>query len=542
MAFRSESEECLLGSDRPPTIPAREGVCNTLKQVLSNITVEPVLFIYVLANCTSALTTNLLLDRVCSLTFSGNETVCGNLSHYSDLQSNVEKTTAQISLYCSLVSSLPSILLGPLMGAYSDVHGRKLPLIIPIIGSIVSALAQMVFAYLPSADPLWLVACAVPRGLMGGFAVVIMACYSYISDQSRHRSRTSRIAAIDAVMVLALPLGLILSNVLYAELGYWPVYGITAGLYVVALLYAAVRINDSTAPHAPLAASSAAIYGGVDSDGGQAQDDDSCDHQYEEPRHEATPEIVRQRWCCGGCVAVLRTTGESSVWIVQCCGGCVTVFKRTSGGSSVWIVQCCGGCVEALKETLETCCKERPHHGRAKLWALIFALCCLVSTFSSSNFLFLYLKKRFDFSYFNFINLAIAGLVVDLVGSFLILYGLSYRLGVADLWLGLVSSLVLMTTTVLKGLASTLALLFTATGLSFCALVPLVVIRSQLSKSVGALEVGKVFSFVSAAESILPIVVEPVFTALFKATLDTVPGTVFFVAAGGYALSALSLG
>ncbi|KAA0199013.1 hypothetical protein HAZT_HAZT002235 [Hyalella azteca] len=298
------------------------------------------------------------------------------------------------------------------------------------------------FAFVQSADPMWLVACSLPRGLTGGFAILIMACYSYITDKSGEKSRTSRIAVLDAAMVVALPVGLLLSDVLYSKLGYWPVFAVSACIYLLALQYLA----------------------------------------------------------------------------------------------------CIGGCMTSLRDTINTCCKRRPCYGRARLWILILTLCCLVITYGTVDFLYLYMELRFGWDYSSFVYYTIASMMVDLTGTGLIMFFASYRLGAPDCVLGLVCSVILAASRTALGLATTVSMLFLSSGLSFCGIVPLVVIRSQLSKSVSPEEVGKVFSLVSSVESILPMISLPGFTELFKLTLDYMPGAIFFAAAASFALGACLYG
>ena len=58
------------------------------------------------------------------------------------------------------------------------------------------------------------------------------------------------------------------------------------------------------------------------------------------------------------------------------------------------------------------------------------------------------------------------------------------------------------------------------------------IVRSMLSCCVPPTELGKVFALLSAAESSIPLGISPGYSALFEATITTVPGTVFFVSTG----------
>jgi PCFT/HCP family folate transporter-like MFS transporter 1/3 len=54
-------------------------------------------------------------------------------------------------------------------------------------------------------------------------------------------------------------------------------------------------------------------------------------------------------------------------------------------------------------------------------------------------------------------------------------------------------------------------------------------IRSHFSKIVEHKELGKVFSLMSAIDSVAPLIASSLFTTVFRATMDTMPGLSFIV-------------
>lgn len=54
-----------------------------------------------------------------------------------------------------------------------------------------------------------------------------------------------RIAIMDLFMILGVPLGLLLSDVTYYSIGYLGIYGISALCFLIAIIYAIVRIEDT---------------------------------------------------------------------------------------------------------------------------------------------------------------------------------------------------------------------------------------------------------------------------------------------------------
>ncbi len=51
--------------------------------------------------------------------------------------------------------------------------------------------------------------------------------------------------------------------------------------------------------------------------------------------------------------------------------------------------------------------------------------------------------------------------------------------------------------------------------------------RSHMSKIVGRDEIGKIFSFIAALDTIGPMFSSTIFTFIFKYTMDSYPGTVY---------------
>jgi hypothetical protein len=64
-------------------------------------------------------------------------------------------------------------------------------------------------------------------------------------------------------------------------------------------------------------------------------------------------------------------------------------------------------------------------------------------------------------------------------------------------------------------------------------------IRAHFSKIVDQSELGKVFSLMSAIESVAPAIASAIFSAVFKTTMDSTPGLCFYVIAGLTAIPTL---
>ena len=151
-------------------------------------------------------------------------------------------------LYSNLCLTIPSIILAPFLGHWGDSFGRKLPVLIPACGALLSAINYAVCAAVASAPvwihPLdWLIDWLIDRlidwlvtvrwidwlidwnpvavswfcfslqaevlllsnllqGITGGFTGIILGVSSWASSVSSHKTRTSRLGLIEFANLL----------------------------------------------------------------------------------------------------------------------------------------------------------------------------------------------------------------------------------------------------------------------------------------------------------------------------------------------------
>ena len=111
----------------------------------------------------------------------------------------METLTAQWNLYINLGGFSVGLLMVPLLGSWSDVAGRRPVLILPNLGLALQAAVYLVVMYLKLPVVYFLVG-RVLCGLSGDFNVVLASCFSYVADISDQRSRTFRVAILEACL------------------------------------------------------------------------------------------------------------------------------------------------------------------------------------------------------------------------------------------------------------------------------------------------------------------------------------------------------
>ncbi|CAJ1065567.1 proton-coupled folate transporter [Xyrichtys novacula] len=216
------------------------------------VSVEPVIFLSMFAiSLQSPLITQYVWDRISDdLGYNGSRrTRCGNTSVTTKdpLQQQVETLTAHWSLYISLGGFSVALLVVPLLGSWSDLVGRRPVLIIPNIGMAVQAGIYLVVMYL-KLPLVYFLAARLLSGLTGEFSAVLAACFSYVADVSDRKSRTSRVAILEACLGLAGMLASIIGGQWRKAQGYINPFWLVLATNLGAVLYSYLFVQESITP------------------------------------------------------------------------------------------------------------------------------------------------------------------------------------------------------------------------------------------------------------------------------------------------------
>lgn len=114
----------------------------------------------------------------------------------------VETLTAHWNLYISLGGFSVGLLVVPLLGSWSDLVGRRQVLILPNLGLALQTIVYLVVMYLKLPVVYFLVG-RLLSGLSGDFNAVLAGCFAYVADISDRRSRTFRVAILEACLGLS---------------------------------------------------------------------------------------------------------------------------------------------------------------------------------------------------------------------------------------------------------------------------------------------------------------------------------------------------
>ena len=224
--------------------------------VFKHLEVEPVSLLFMMSvQMTYLIGQNMVILKVCKNDLNYTDAICENLTHggidgNSVYQSNVQKETARFNVYKSVIENLVPFFFVLFLGPWSDKHGRKVPLVLSVLGTLLSqvgALINSIYMHWPK-EYLFLMG-SLPYSFGGGSMCLFMMLFAYISDTSSIETRTIRVAILDAFLFGGWPAGNLLGAYLY-NLDYSKrfinVYSVVVSISAANFLYSLVRVRGDT--------------------------------------------------------------------------------------------------------------------------------------------------------------------------------------------------------------------------------------------------------------------------------------------------------
>lgn len=175
--------------------------------------------------------------------------------------------------------------------------------------------------------------------------------------------------------------------------------------------------------------------------------------------------------------------------------------------------------------------RERPHKGKKQIILLIISMCfIIISSNSTVDISYLYVHHQFDWGNTEYSTITAIYSVFAII-LLVILVPLFKKIKINDAFLGLIGTTSLMTKLVGIGISFTEGIFHIANLLGLLSACAPLAVRSRISKVVSNDDIGKVFSFVATAESLLPVLTTVMTTQIFNAFLEIFPGMPYIVLA-----------
>ncbi|KAG1671495.1 Proton-coupled folate transporter [Nymphon striatum] len=227
--------------------PKSKKWCTQLLSFFRQITVEPFLFGYAFSIAITAVTqTTFMMDKICRTQMHYDNDICDNVLKDPSLllyKQEIQKELSQWYTIINYMQDIPSFILSIVIGPWSDVHGRKKPMVLVLILKTITFGLTLLNALFMDIPTYGLVLSMIPTCLFGGF--IFMLCLSYISDITTPENRTRRFAILSGTSFLGFPTGILVGSFILESGGYIAVYLTATVTMVCTCIYTAVRIKET---------------------------------------------------------------------------------------------------------------------------------------------------------------------------------------------------------------------------------------------------------------------------------------------------------
>lgn len=207
-----------------------------------HISVEPVMFMYMFAQMlTNVIEQDLVVQKVCRVNLNLSTEICENVKQ-SNFSVHVQKTTSIYYQWECVAAHIFPMFLALYLGAFSDLYGRKLPLMIGLSGKLIYSVMMVLNAYMINWPLKYIIFTAtLPSALTASDVAIFASCFAYISDVSSVKNRTMRVTILDVCYLSAMPIGIALGNFLFNhifEKSHTVMFALNAGIQICALVSA----------------------------------------------------------------------------------------------------------------------------------------------------------------------------------------------------------------------------------------------------------------------------------------------------------------
>ncbi|ROT74992.1 adenylate cyclase [Penaeus vannamei] len=116
------------------------GIGSAVLGALKAVSVEPVMLVDGACNQAMLLfIENVQMNKICSINLGLPDQVCNNLSEHPEEDVLVQREFSVFAFYNSIIMSIIPLIFVLFMGAWSDKYGRKIPLLMTLIGHVMYA-------------------------------------------------------------------------------------------------------------------------------------------------------------------------------------------------------------------------------------------------------------------------------------------------------------------------------------------------------------------------------------------------------------------
>jgi PCFT/HCP family folate transporter-like MFS transporter 1/3 len=184
---------------------------------------------------------------VCFNMFPDRLDMCRQLENTPDLEDDVQKQATNYIIYHKCLSNFPALILGLFCGAWSDKYGRKLPMVLPSIGTTFAILLYMAANVSPQSSVTFFLSGSFIHGCFGKAPMVTMAVNSYIVDITIPSGRTNKLGLLAAMQFLGIFVGSLVGGLLLDYTDILTTYCTASVLNAIVVIVALLVIKETVA-------------------------------------------------------------------------------------------------------------------------------------------------------------------------------------------------------------------------------------------------------------------------------------------------------
>lgn len=222
-----------------------ENKCMKLYRILTTLTIEPVLFTFMLAYFINVCNlTNMMMDKGCLFHMNYSTDICSNLSYHESEKKKVEILANNYSLYANMTSFIGAFIM-IFIAPWSDKYGRRLPLLMSVAGAILTDVGMLMCTIYFESRLEYLVLSRLPMELTGGFICTLAIVFSHASETSSEKNRTLKYTSLEIALGLGMSFGMLTGGFLYRYYGYIYVYSTVTVLHVICFLWTLFIVEET---------------------------------------------------------------------------------------------------------------------------------------------------------------------------------------------------------------------------------------------------------------------------------------------------------
>ncbi|XP_032590186.1 uncharacterized protein LOC6560311 isoform X2 [Drosophila grimshawi] len=517
------------------------------KRIFHMFYIEPVVFLLLFSvTLSNTILRNQIIYQTCTVIFNYNVSDCKLLddknasAEIKAIETELQPYVANLFLSRTLLESIVPAFCGLFIGAWSDHYGRKPLLIVSMIGFAASFLVTAAICELSTyyvINPWWYIAAAVPHSILGGNCVFSVAALCFISDITDTKSRPYRMIFMEALFLIGLTSGSLLSSFVYAATNAATTIGISGFITTMGTLFVIIFVPESLYIRQEQEAKAAS----ADADKGEKDipitdcglrpacisidcppifmnpDDTESEHKNPPCQQLPTPQTPSMT-IEDDLLAkyVERLQPKLKAKEPAQCKPATDTTKKTGLFS-----------FSHIRDMVNTCTKPRENHARAIIWLVTMAMCLSIFVFDGvMTVMYLFAREKFHWSVRDYTFYETVSHLLPIVGAligFLILRKV-FRLSVVTL------ALLAFFSEILKNLA---------TGLSSQPWHMYLSVVLGTFRSIGGPMCRTIVSNIVPASD---LVAAPLYTFIYKKSLGYYPGLFHFVSSALYLLSFIFIG